>query len=66
MNRRLLVVVGIALVTLACASTPKNAAAATADPREKDPKFRYGPNPGPSPVGAIPDVLINDAQRRIR
>lgn len=62
MNRRLLAVTGIILVSIACASTPKNAAAA-GDPREKDPKFRYGPNVGPSPVGAIPDVLVNDAQR---
>lgn len=62
MIRRLLVV-GIVLMTVACASPAPKSAAAFGDPRDKDPKFRYGPNVGPSPVGAIPDVLMNDAQR---
>lgn len=64
MIRRLVVITFIAALAAACATTPDpKDAAAGADPREKDPKFRYGSNPGPSPVGAIPDVVINDAAR---
>ena len=66
MIRRLLVITGVAVLSTACASAPSSPArAGVSDPREKDPAFRYGENPGPSPVGAIPDVLINDAQRNI-
>ena len=66
MIRRLLVVAGVAVLTAACASTPSSEAqkkASLSDPREKDPGYRYGMNPGPSPVGAIPDVVMNDADR---
>lgn len=64
MIRRLLVV-GIAVLGFACASTPSSSSKKTdlSDPREKEPGYRYGQNPGPSPVGAIPDVVMNDAQR---
>ncbi len=65
MIRRLVVVAGIAALSVACASTPSSSAkrADLSDPREKEPGYRYGQNPGPSPVGAIPDIVINDAQR---
>lgn len=64
MIRRLLVATAIAALAAACASTPRsNTTGVPADPREKDPAFRYGSNPGPSPVGVIPDVVVRDAQR---
>jgi predicted dienelactone hydrolase len=66
MIRRLMVVAGIAVLSAACASTSTSAAQRKAnltDPREKEPGYRYGMNPGPSPVGAIPDVMLNDAAR---
>lgn len=65
MIRRLTAIAVIAVIGLACASTPPqgSAAAAASDPREKDPAFRYGQNPGPSPVGAIPDIFLTDAAR---
>jgi predicted dienelactone hydrolase len=65
MIRRLILSAAIATLVAACASSPTNAPGAPAsDPREKDPKFRYGNNrPGPSPVGVIPDVTLSDAQR---
>ena len=65
MIRRLLVVAGVAVLSAACASAPSPSPnrANTSDPRDKDPAYRYGNNPGPSPVGAIPDVLLNDGQR---
>lgn len=63
MIRRLLVIAGIAVVSAACASQPSSQQRVAADPREKDPTFRYGNNPGPSPVGAIPDVLLDDKAR---
>jgi len=63
MIRRLLVVAVLAAITAACASSPQ-ARLETADPREKDPAFRYSStNPGKSPVGAIPDVTVTDPQR---
>ena len=63
MIRRLSVMFAIAALAAACASTPQSDADRAIDPREKDPKFRYGNNPGPSPVGVIPDVMLNDAAR---
>ena len=63
MIRRLVLTAAIAAVVAACASTPSDPAAAAAAAREKDPKFRYGNNPGPSPVGVIPDIMLNDPQR---
>jgi predicted dienelactone hydrolase len=64
MIHRLVVLAGIAIVSAACATqSPQRPAA---DPREKDPTFRYGNNPGPSPVGAIPDVLLDDKARNKR
>jgi predicted dienelactone hydrolase len=62
MIRRLLVLAGIVLTSAACATQPASQRA-EADPREKDPSFRYGNNPGPSPVGTIPDIIVNDAVR---
>lgn len=62
MIRRLLVA-GLTLAVIACASSSPDAKLDDTDPREKDPTFRYGNNPGPSPVGAIPDVVLNDAAR---
>lgn len=61
MIRRLVLIAGIALAVACASSNPRPQTAA--DPREKDPTFRYGRNPGPSPVGAIPDVVVNDATR---
>lgn len=65
MIRRLLVVAGVAVLTVACASTAPSSMPKGdfVDPFAKDPKFRYGRNPGPSPVGAIPDIVLNDVQR---
>jgi predicted dienelactone hydrolase len=63
MIRRLILTAAIATLVAACASSPDRPSGPAADPREKDPKFRYGNNPGPSPVGVIPDVNLNDAQR---
>lgn len=64
MIRRLILTAAIATFVAACASSPDRPAGPTADPREKDPKFRYGNvKPGPSPVGVIPDVTLNDGQR---
>jgi predicted dienelactone hydrolase len=63
-RRRLLALAVIAALCAACATqSPQRAAA---DPREKDPTFRYGNNPGPSPVGVIPDILIEDKPRNRR
>ena len=62
MIRRLLVA-GLTLALVACASSSPDAALNDSDPREKDPTFRYGNNPGPSPVGAIPDIVLNDPAR---
>lgn len=61
MIRRLIVIASVSIVSLACASAPHGADAG--DPREKDETFRYGRNPGPSPVGVIPDIVLNDPQR---
>lgn len=63
MIRRFVVMTLVAALAAACATTPDPKTAADGDPREKDPKFRYGVNPGPSPVGAIPDVIIKDDAR---
>ena len=65
MIRRFIAIAVIALIAFGCASTPPGgrAAAAPSDPREKDPTFRYGQNPGPSPVGSIPDIVLTDAAR---
>lgn len=61
MIRRSLLIATLTLAA-ACASTPR-ADRDPGDPREKDPAFRYGRNPGPSAVGVIPDIVLNDAQR---
>lgn len=65
MIRRLILSAAIATLVAACASSPRTAPGAPpSDPREDDPTFRYGNNrPGPSPVGVIPDVTLNDPQR---
>lgn len=61
MIRRLLMVATLTLAA-ACASAPQPNRD-PADPRERDPNFRYGRNPGPSAVGVIPDIILTDAQR---
>jgi predicted dienelactone hydrolase len=63
MIRRFAVIAGIALTVACASSSPNPRQQNVADPREKDPTFRYGRNPGPSPVGAIPDIVVNDATR---
>lgn len=63
MTRRLLILFVIASLAAACASSPQGPLDRNADPRERDPKFRYGNNPGPSPVGVIPDATVRDAER---
>lgn len=61
MIRRLIVIAGMALAVACASSNPRPQS--VVDPREKDPAFRYGRNPGPSPVGAIPDIVLNDPTR---
>ena len=56
----LIAVLGLA----ACATSPATPRADGGDPRESDPSFRYGRNPGQTPVGAIPDIVLSDASRQ--